>query len=99
MKAPELREQVGFHPAGFMGQTVLTCRRDFPVDFPEFLKLNERARRAARRSAKAFPAALRLAYFRGFVEGCTGFVSVSGDMSADCEVAYICGGIDGSAWA
>lgn len=98
MKAPELREPVGFDPAGFMGQTVLTCRRDFPVDFPEFLKLNERARRAARRSAKAFPASLRLAYFRGFVEGCTGFVS-DGCATPMQEVAYICGGIDGSAWA
>lgn len=77
----------------------VACGRDFLAEFPEFVRLNERARKVARRNARAFPAALRLAYFRGFVEGCTGFVSVSGEMSADCEVAYICGGIDGSAWA
>ncbi len=99
MEAAVLRERVRFHPEGAMGQSVLTCKRDFPVDFPEFHKLHERARKVAHRNAKAFPPSLRLAYFRGFVEGCTGFVSVSGEMSADCEVAYICGGIDGSAWA
>lgn len=99
MDAPVLRERVGFHPKAAMGQSVLTCRRDFPVDFPEFHKLNERARRVAHRSAKSFPAHLRMAYWLGFVEGATGFVGVTGELSPECEVAYICGGIDGSAWA
>lgn len=98
MEAAVLRERAAFQPKSGTGQTVLTCRRDFPVDFPEFHKLHERARKVAHRNAKAFPASLRLAYFRGFVEGCTGFVS-DGCATPMQEVAYICGGIDGSAWA
>ena len=76
----------------------VTVHRDFFGEFPEFLKLNERARKVAWRNAKSFPRSLRFAYFKGFVEGATGFV-MGAHTSAGCQVAYICGGIDGSAWA
>lgn len=78
------------------------CRDEKTVkpttEFREFVGLNERARRVMRRNAKAFPLALRYAYFVGFVEGCCG-VPASSDFLPAEQVAYVCGGIDGSAWA
>lgn len=69
------------------------------VENPGVLRLTVPARKAARRNAKAFPEYLRAAYWRGFVEGCTGVSLEPDGCSIDEQVAYVCGGIDGSAWA
>jgi len=75
-----------------------SVRREFAAEYPEFVKLHERARKVARRNSKAFPAELRRAYFVGFAEGVTGFALGLSWLPSE-EVAYVCGGIDGSAWA
>lgn len=75
-----------------------SVRREFAAEYPEFVKLNEHARKAARKAAKAFPAPLRMAYFVGFCDGVTGQVALR-ELFPQETIAYICGGIDGSAWA
>lgn len=75
---------------------------DFKAEFPDLARLTEQARKVARRNAKVFPLGLRYAYFCGFVEGCTGVapaVEFVGRNASVENVAYVCGGIDGSAWA
>lgn len=69
------------------------------AEMPGVLRLTVPARRAAQRNAKAFPAELRASYWVGFVEGCTGVEFDAGGLCAAAQVAYLCGGIDGSAWA
>lgn len=76
-----------------------TFVNDKLVENPGLLRLTVPARKAARRNAKAFPAALQRAYWLGFVEGCTGVELDDGDFTLDQQVAYVCGGIDGSAWS
>lgn len=69
------------------------------VEIPGVRRLTVAARKAAHRNAKAFPSEVRSAYWVGFVEGCTGIPLDSEGMGVAAEVAYLCGGIDGSAWA
>lgn len=73
-------------------------RREFTAEYPEFVKLNEHARKAARKAAKAFPAPLRMAYFVDFCDGVTG-QDTGLSLFPQEQIAYVCGGIDGSAWA
>jgi len=72
---------------------------EFSLTHPDLVALGVIARKQAQRLAKAFPRELRRAYWRGFVEGCTGRCLDVGDFSPDEHVAYVCGGMDGSEWA
>lgn len=72
---------------------------EFSLTHFDLVALSVIARKQARRLAKAFPRELRRAYWRGFVEGCTGRCLDVGDFAPDEHVAYVCGGIDGSEWA